>query len=175
MLRFGILPWLPLLAFALFCSGLNASFSSTYGQFFVEPDTNSDTNVTSGLSSPETDEDSSSAEIVLLSQKLKKSSFGYRHLVGQVKNIGTDTAQFVKIVINTYDKNGDLIGTDFTFATSTTLKSNQKSSFDLASDTQNFKGSEYYEISLQWNNPDFTEEYVENAQIYKDNSTKTSE
>jgi hypothetical protein len=55
----------------------------------------------------------------------------------------------------------------------TTLKPSQKSSFDLLSDNQNFKGMDNYEISLQWNNPDFGEACVENAQIYKDNSTRT--
>ena len=28
---------------------------------------------------------------------------------------------------------------------------------------------DHYELSLQWRNPDFTEGYVENAQIYRSN------
>jgi hypothetical protein len=112
---------------------------------------------------------------VLLSQKLKKGSFGYRDLVGQVKNIGNDTAESVKIVLDTFDKNGDIIGTDYTYATANTLEPNQKSSFDLSSQSENFKGMDHYEISLQWNNPDFSEGYVENAQIYKSNSTGTDD
>ena len=111
--------------------------------------------------------DSSAAEIVLLSQKLKKASFGYRDLVGQVKNIGNDTASFVRIDLTTYDKNGDVSGTDSTYATANTLKPNQKSTFQLMTSADNFKGMDHYELSLQWRNPDFTEGYVENAQVYK--------
>ena len=146
-----------------------------YAQFFENSEGN-DTN-TSNFSSNSTSnftsagleesEESGAAEIVLLSQKLKKSSFGYRDLVGQVKNIGNDTASFVRIDLTTYDKNGDVLGTDLTYATANTLKPNQKSSFELSSSSDNFKGMDHYEISLQWRNPDFTEGYVENAQIYE--------
>jgi hypothetical protein len=145
-----------------------------YGQFFDNSDT-TETN-SSGFSMNSTQlDDSHAPEIVLLSQKLKKASFGYRDLVGQVKNIGNDTAEFVKIVVDTFDKNGNIIGTDYVYATATTLKANQRSSFELSSDSQNFKGMDHYEISLQWNNPDGTEGYVENAQIYKSNHSDTTE
>jgi hypothetical protein len=141
-----------------------------YGQFF---ETNS-SDLTSNSTSSQSD-DSNAADIVLLSQKLKKSSFGYRHLVGQVKNIGNDTGSYVRIDLTTYDKNGDVLGTDFTYATANTLKPNQKSSFDLGSSSDNFKGMKYYELSLQWNNEDGTDGYVENAKIFKANSTNTND
>jgi hypothetical protein len=150
-----------------------SGFCSTdlaYGQFFETNSTDFPSNSTAGET-----EDSNAADIVLLSQKLKKGSFGYRDLVGQVKNIGNDTAESVKIVLDTFDKNGDIIGTDYTYATANTLEPNQKSSFDLSSQSENFKGMDHYEISLQWNNPDFSEGYVENAQIYKSNSTGTDD
>jgi len=137
-----------------------------YAQFF---ETNS-TDLGSNATSNQTDT-SNGADIVLLSQKLKKSSFGYRDLVGQVKNIGDDTAQFVKIVLDTFDKNGDVLGTDETYVTADTLKPNQKSTFDLSSSSDNFKGMDHYEISLQWQNSDGTDKYLENAKIYKSNST----
>ena len=88
-------------------------------------------------------------------------------MVGQVKNIGNDTASFVRIDVTTYDKDGGVLGTDFTYASANTLKPNQKSSFELSSSSDNFKGMDYYELSLQWKNPDFTEGYVENAQVYE--------
>lgn len=156
----------------LLFTGASGFFSTdlTYGQFF---ETNS-SDFSSNSTSDET-EDSNAADIVLLSQKLKKSSFGYRHLVGQVKNVGNDTADFVKIVLDTFDKNGDVIGTDYTYTTARTLKPDQRSSFDLSSDSQNFKGMDHYEISLQWDNSDGTEAYVENAKIYKSNNTNTSD
>jgi hypothetical protein len=150
-------------------SALHSPYS-VYGQFF---ETNS-TDLGSNSTSNQTDT-SNGADIVLLSQKLKKASFGYRDLVGQVKNIGDDTAQFVKIVLDTFDKNGDVLGTDETYVTADTLKPNQKSTFDLSSSSDNFKGMDHYEISLQWQNSDGTNGYVENAKIFKTNSTNTSD
>ncbi|MDW0200086.1 MAG: FxLYD domain-containing protein, partial [Nitrososphaeraceae archaeon] len=129
-------------------------------QFFEDGNGTNTLNFSSNsTSSP----DSGAAEILLLSQKLKKASFGYRDLVGQVKNIGNNTASFVRIDLTTYDKNGDVLGTDSTYATANTLKPNQKSTFQLMTSADNFKGMDHYELSLQWRNPDFTEGYVENA------------
>lgn len=146
------------------------SVDLAYGQFF---ETNS-TDLGSNSTSNQTDT-SNGADIVLLSQKLKKASFGYRDLVGQVKNIGEDTAQFVKVVLDTFDKNGGVLGTDETYVTADTLKPNQKSTFDLSSSNDNFKGMDHYEISLQWQNSDGTDGYVENAKIYKANNTGTND
>jgi hypothetical protein len=44
------------------------------------------------------------------------------------------------------------------------------------SSSDNFKGMGHYELSLEWqgSSSDLLSEYVENAQIYKDNSTKTN-
>ncbi len=157
------------MTFGLFAGGIqfeNAEIA--YGQFFETNSAELESNSTSS-------DNSIGADIVLLSQKLKKSSFGYRDLVGQVKNIGNETAESVKIVLDTFDKNGDIIGTDSTYATASTLEPNQKSSFELSSESENFKGMDHYEISLQWNNPDFSEGYVENAQIYKSNTSNTND
>lgn len=147
---------------------LTSNTNVVYGQFYTDLDENDF--VDSNSTNTDLDEqlDSDNPYLVLTSQKLKKASYGYRDLVGQVKNIGNSTAEFVKITLNTYDKNGDLIGTDMTYANPNTLKAGQKSSFTISSSTDNFKGMKYYELSLQWDNPDGSEEYIENAQIYKD-------
>ena len=111
------------------------------------------------------------ADMVLLSQKMKKGDGDYNDIVGQVKNIGDGTADFVKIGVTVYDKNGDVVGTDSTYADATTLEPNQKSSFNIFSSKDNFEEMESYELSLQWQDTDGTKEYVENAQPYKANST----
>jgi hypothetical protein len=108
-------------------------------------------------------------DVVLLSQKLKKGSGDYNDIIGQVKNIGTDTVKFVKIGLTVYDKNGDVVGTDSTYSTASTLEPNQKSSFDIISTKDNFDGMASYELSLQWQDSDGTDQYVDNAQIYKVN------
>ena len=114
------------------------------------------------------------ANIVLLSQKLKKSSFGYRDLIGQVKNIGNGSATSIEIGVTVYDKNGDVIGTDSGYAKADTLKPGQKSTFTIMAKSDNFKGMESYELSLEWQGPNYDSQgYVENAQIYRDNSTNS--
>jgi len=107
-------------------------------------------------------------DVILLSQKLKKGSGGYNDIVGQVKNIGSTDVDFVKIGLTVYDSNGDVIGTDSTYAESKALKPNQKSTFDIISSKDNFNGMKNYELSLQWQDFAGNDEYIESAQIYKD-------
>ena len=76
--------------------------------------------------------------------------------------------------LTTYDKNGDVLGTDFTYASSQTLNPNQKSSFDILSPKDNFIGMNNYELSLHWRNSDGTDGYVDNAQAYKDQNIMNS-
>ena len=57
------------------------------------------------------------ANIVLLSQKLKRGSFGYNDIVGQVKNVGIGDATYVRIDLTSHDENGDVIGTDYVYTT----------------------------------------------------------
>ena len=108
-------------------------------------------------------------DLVLLSHRMKKGSGDYNDIIGQVKNIGSDTVEFVKIGLTVYDKNEDVVGTDSTYAESTTLEPNQKSSFDIFSSKDNFDGMASYELSLKWRDSDGTDQYVDNAQIYKVN------
>ena len=130
-----------ILTLVLFTGGIqfeNAELA--YGQFF---ETNSTFNST-GSDNPD------AAEIVLLSQKLKKAEFGTRHLIGQVKNIGNDTASSSRVDLTTYDKNGDILGTTWSYVEGDTLGPNQKSTFDLGSSEDDFKGMDHYELSLRW-------------------------
>jgi hypothetical protein len=139
-----------------------------YGQFFETNSSDSTTNSTES-------EDANAADIVLLSQKLKKASFGYRDLVGQVKNIGSESAESVNILLTVYDKNGGVIGTDNTYADASTLKPGQKSTFKFFTSSDDFKGMDHYDLSLEWSNPDGSQGYVENAKIYKPNTTAYTE
>jgi hypothetical protein len=116
-------------------------------------------------------QNSNNSGIVILSQKLNNASFGYRVLAGQIQNKGNDTAKSVVVRLTTYDKDKGVIGSEFTYPHLRTLKPNLKSTFKMTSSIDNFKGMEYYEISLQWKKPDGSQGYVENAKIYKQNKT----
>jgi hypothetical protein len=168
MLGFKISLSTIILTLVLFTGGNGfESADLAYGQFFETNSSNSTSNSTAS-------ENPNDAKIVLVSQKLKKASFGYRDLVGQVKNIGNESAESVNILLTVYDKNGGVIGTENTYADVDTLKPGQKSTFKFFASADDFKGMDNYELSLEWSNPDGSQGYVENAKIYKDNTaTKT--
>jgi hypothetical protein len=155
------------LTFVLFTGGV--TFESTHltrGQFFGDSDSNI-TDTGTNITDTGTNSSSIGSEIVLLSQKLKKASFGSRSLIGQVKNIGPETADYVAVHLTTYNKDGEVIGTAFTYAEPSTLKAGQKSTFEIFADTDDFKGMDNYEFSLDWlNHRDSAQGYVENAQLY---------
>lgn len=74
----------------------------------------------------------------------------------------------MKILLAVYDRDGGVIGNEFTYADINTLRANQKSTFKFFTDSDTFKGMDHYELSLEWDNEDGTNGYVENAQIYED-------
>jgi hypothetical protein len=135
---------------------------------------------TSGISAYFTTDDentdSGTSEIVLLSQKMKTSSYT-KNIIGQVKNIGNSSAEYIEIGATAYNKNGEIIGTGSGYTNADTLKPGQKSTFEVSLWKDDFKGMKSYELSLEWQDVgDFgNSQYVENAQIYKDNSTITKQ
>ena len=118
-------------------------------------------------------EDSQKAEVIVTSHKyVKHTDSNFDDLVGQVKNIGNGTAQSIQIIFTYYDNNGDVIGTDGVYIDTEKLNPAQKAPF-LEFRDNNSTSSEmaYYEIGLKWNNPDGSEEYVENALVKEKKSS----
>lgn len=128
----------------------------------------------SNTTATSTESNNSPANVTLLSQRLKIGSSGYNDVIGQVKNVGNDTAESIKIGLTTFDKNGEILGTDFGYANAQTLLPNQKSSFDISSQKDNFIGMRNYELSIQWSNSDGTEGYIDNAQPQNQNIMNSS-
>jgi hypothetical protein len=157
------------MTFILMVTGIvfpNADFA--YGQFFENSGTKSNLTNSSNFSLNSTTlENSNVSGLVLLNQKLNNASFGYRILEGQIQNKGNDTAKSVVVRLTVYDKDKRVIGSEFTIPHVHTLKPNHKSSFKMTSSIDNFKGMEYYEISLEWKKPDGSQAYIQNAKIYE--------
>jgi hypothetical protein len=165
-----------ILTFGLFAGCIQSdSPNIAFGQFYEEPETNGTNSFNSSNSTQPSNP--TVADIVLLSQKLKKASSidTYRHVIGQVKNIGNEPATLVRADLTIYDKNGNLLGTAWSYVTGDILNPNQKSTFDMGSPKEDFKGMDHYELSLKWKNPDGSQGYKENAQIYKSNSTEAKD
>jgi len=62
----------------------------------------------------------------------------------------------------------DIVATDFTYADPKTLNPGQKSPFSEKIDKTEIQDAANYEIALEWDNPDGSEEYVENVDVIKD-------
>jgi len=140
-----------------------------FGQFSNASGTNtSGTDSGSGLTSTDSqDSGSSTADVIVLSQKLKKDNSGYRDLVGQVKNVGTGMASDIVVRLTVYDKDGGVVGSDYTDADRDTLPAGQKSTYTFDTESQNFDGMDHYDLSLEWVNPDSSQGYKDIAVTYK--------
>jgi hypothetical protein len=116
------------------------------------------------LNSEEEDSSNNVAKIILTSQKYKSDRFS-DEIFGKVKNIGNGTADWVKISFTLFNKKGEIIGTDFTYADQKTLQPGQKSTFKELIDEKTGDKVKAFEVSLSWDNPDGTEEYIENVDV----------
>jgi hypothetical protein len=115
----------------------------------------------------EEDSSNTKAKIILINQKYKSDRFT-DNIIGQVKNVGNGTAEFVQINFNLFNKKGELIGTEYTFADPDTLRPGQKSPFNMYIDEKTGDKVKAFEVSLTWNNPDGTEDYIENVDVEED-------
>ena len=110
------------------------------------------------------EESNTKAKIILIEQKYKSDRFT-DNIIGKVKNIGNGTAEFIQLTFNLYNKQGSLIGTEYTFSDPDTLKPGQKAPFNMFIDEKTGDKVKAFEVSLTWNNPDGTEEYIENVDV----------
>jgi hypothetical protein len=113
----------------------------------------------------------SKAKIILTSHKyIENDESNYDDIIGQVKNIGSDIAEYVQTIFTFYNSNDDIVGTDYTFIDVDKLNPGQKAPFSLMLDKTKIQDAAKYEISLSWvNTADGTEEYLENVDVTKEN------
>jgi hypothetical protein len=67
----------------------------------------------------------------ILSDNNYVASTGNLHIVGEVINESFESMTFVKIIATFYDSNNNVIGTDFTYTSPSTLQPGQKAPFDM--------------------------------------------
>jgi hypothetical protein len=113
----------------------------------------------------------SKAKIILTSHKyIENDESNYDDIIGQVKNIGSDIAEYVQTIFTFYNSTDDIVGTDYTFIDVDKLNPGQKAPFSLMLDKTKIQDAAKYEISLSWvNTADGTEEYLENVDVTKEN------
>ena len=112
---------------------------------------------------------SGKAKIILTSHKyIEKNDSAFDDIVGQVKNIGNRIAESVEIIFTYYDTNGNIVGTDNTYVNIQKLNPGQKAPFSQFMDRNTTIGMTNYEIAIKWNNVDGSEEYIENAEVIRE-------
>jgi hypothetical protein len=107
-------------------------------------------------------------DISLVSQRYIEESFS-NQIVGEVLNNGTEAAEFVEATASFYDANGQIVGTEYTFADPSTVQQGTKSPFTISiiSETINNEAASY-SITLQWQDSegnDFSKLVLENDPI----------
>ena len=129
------------------------------------------------------------AKIISVDQKYKSDRLTY-NIIGQVKNIGNCHAGFVQINFNLFNKKGELIVTDYTFADPETLIPGrpklakliqiqkleilgQESLFNQYIDEKTVDKVKAFEDSLTWSNPDGKEDYIKNVDVVEDENNYT--
>lgn len=109
-----------------------------------------DNNYSSTSSDNVEDVDISKAKVEVASHSIQTSSYGSKHIVGEVINNGDADASFVKVTATFYDKNETVVDTDFTYAgdtSSTALQPQMKAPFKIYADS-NF---DHYKLDVTWN------------------------
>ena len=98
--------------------------------------------------------DSNSILMILKQSTILKSDGA--HIEGQVKNIGLNNVNSVKILISIYDLGGNFLGTQFAYAEPKTMNPQDISNFNVLLPAENFtvKETYVYRFSLAWLNPD---------------------
>jgi hypothetical protein len=105
-------------------------------------------------------EDNIDDDIVLLSQNYDNDRFA-DHLVGELLNNGSETADSVQVAASFYDEDGAFLGTASGFTEPSSIPSGGRAGFDImiTSDTVQ-DDTETYEFSIQWRDDDFDQHTI---------------
>ena len=85
----------------------------------------------------------------ILSHNSFTDSIGYLHVVGEIKNNYPSTVTFVRIVGIFYDINNQVVGTQFTYANPSDIRSGEKAPFVLILTSASIPISQIDHYSLQ--------------------------
>ena len=113
-------------------------------------------------------------EFEILSHSSHKDSLGWLHVVGEIKNIGTQDATFVEVVCAFYDSQGTVIYAGFTFSDPYDLSVGQTAPFEiLLLDKALSNKVDHYSLQFQCNEyttpPDETPPSISNIKNEPEN------
>lgn len=117
-----------------------------------------------GNSTETTNDENIAAKIILTNIKYKSDKFS-DHLLGQITNVGNETAQKVRVLLSYYDKENFYINRGYVSPEIDTLEPGQKSGFNIMIDEKTGDKMEAYKVSFKWSHPDGSKGYAENVEI----------
>jgi hypothetical protein len=79
----------------------------------------------------------------ILSHAPRTDSYGYYKIVGEVRNTGGATVEYIKLVATYYDSAGNVMGTDFTYTELDQLGAGQTSPFEVSSYPRKIQPARY--------------------------------
>lgn len=67
----------------------------------------------------------------ILSHSSYTDSIGWMHVVGEIKNIGSGTANYVKVIATFYDETGKVVAAEFAYSNPSDIEPGQKAPFEI--------------------------------------------
>ncbi len=104
-----------------------------------------------GFSQVNSDKNSS----VLLVNPSTVFANGEIHISGQLKNVGDQSLNYVKVLASFYDQSNNLLGSEFSYADPTTINPDAVSTFDISASSSSGSGK-LYTLTVAWQNLDGT-------------------
>lgn len=114
--------------------------------------------------STETTNDENIAKIILTKIKYKSDKSSH-NLLGQITNVGNETAQKVRVLLSYYDKENFYIDRGYVSPEIDTLEPGQKSAFNIMIYETTADKMETYKVSFKWSHPDGSKGNAEDVEI----------
>jgi hypothetical protein len=114
-----------------------------------------------------TNDNNAVAKIILTKIKYKSDKFS-DHILGQLTNVGNETAEKIRVLLSYYDKKNFLIDTGYVSPEIDTLEPGQKSGFNIMVGEETGDDMEAYKISFKWTHPDRSPGHAKNVEIEDD-------
>ena len=104
------------------------------------------------------------AKIILTDIKYKSEKFS-DNILGQVTNVGNETAEKVRVLLSYYDRQNFLIDTGYVSPEQDTLEPGQNSRFNIRVMEDIGDDMEAYKISFKWSHPDGSKGTADDVQV----------
>lgn len=125
------------------------SSSGTYSaELTVIDDDNASDSTTTTIDVWSSNSSSGSADITALDSMWYETNLDYQ-VVGEVKNVGDGSAEYVKCVVTWYSDSGEMLGTDYSYTYLDVIAAGERSPFKVMSSDNDMNVGEV-RLQLQW-------------------------